>query len=249
MRIDPADDCTFWFTSEYIPSNGTFNWHTRIASFKFNSCGSAPTPDFTIGATPSSQTVTQGNGTSYTVNVGSLGGFSNDVALTVSGLPNGAGGSFTVTPVHGSGSSTLNVTTNASTTPAGSYTVTITGTSGATVHSTQVTLVVQSVSPPPQPDFTLTANPTTTQTISARQSTAFTITVNKVNGFNSAVSFSVSGLPPRTSASFNPSSSATGTTLTVKANPNAKTTSATTVTITGTSGALTHTTTVSIAIQ
>jgi len=38
MGIDPSDDCTFWYTNEYIPSNGTFNWKTRIGSFKFPSC-------------------------------------------------------------------------------------------------------------------------------------------------------------------------------------------------------------------
>ena len=38
MAIDPVDDCTFWYANEYIASNGTFNWHTRLASFKFPSC-------------------------------------------------------------------------------------------------------------------------------------------------------------------------------------------------------------------
>ena len=38
MTVDPADDCTFWFTSEYLKTNGTFNWSTRIASFKFPGC-------------------------------------------------------------------------------------------------------------------------------------------------------------------------------------------------------------------
>jgi hypothetical protein len=38
MAVDPTDDCTFWYTNEYIPSNGTFNWKTRIASFKFPGC-------------------------------------------------------------------------------------------------------------------------------------------------------------------------------------------------------------------
>ncbi len=38
LSIDPADDCTFWYTQEYAAANGTFNWKTRIASFKFNSC-------------------------------------------------------------------------------------------------------------------------------------------------------------------------------------------------------------------
>jgi hypothetical protein len=35
MNVDPADDCTFWFTSEYTASN----WATRVASFKFEACG------------------------------------------------------------------------------------------------------------------------------------------------------------------------------------------------------------------
>ena len=38
MSIDPGNDCTFFYTTEYIPSNGSFNWHTRVASFKFPSC-------------------------------------------------------------------------------------------------------------------------------------------------------------------------------------------------------------------
>jgi hypothetical protein len=38
VSIDPIDDCTFWYANEYIPSNGIFNWHTRLNSFKFTSC-------------------------------------------------------------------------------------------------------------------------------------------------------------------------------------------------------------------
>jgi hypothetical protein len=38
MTVDPADDCTFWYTSEYLKSSGTFNWSTKIASFKFPGC-------------------------------------------------------------------------------------------------------------------------------------------------------------------------------------------------------------------
>ena len=36
MSVDPTDDQTFWFTSEYMTTTGSFNWHTRIASFKFS---------------------------------------------------------------------------------------------------------------------------------------------------------------------------------------------------------------------
>jgi hypothetical protein len=38
MSVDPKDDCTFWYTQEYYVTSGSFNWSTRIISFKFNSC-------------------------------------------------------------------------------------------------------------------------------------------------------------------------------------------------------------------
>ncbi len=38
MSVDPVDDCTMWYTTEYLKASGTFNWSTRIASFKFPSC-------------------------------------------------------------------------------------------------------------------------------------------------------------------------------------------------------------------
>jgi hypothetical protein len=38
MSLDPVDDCTFWYTQEYYAATGSFNWATRIGSFKFNTC-------------------------------------------------------------------------------------------------------------------------------------------------------------------------------------------------------------------
>ncbi len=38
MSVDPTDDCTFWYTNEYLKSSGNNNWSTRIASFRFSSC-------------------------------------------------------------------------------------------------------------------------------------------------------------------------------------------------------------------
>jgi len=38
MSVDPIDDCTFWYTNEYLTYNGTFNWSTRVASFRFPTC-------------------------------------------------------------------------------------------------------------------------------------------------------------------------------------------------------------------
>jgi len=48
ISVDPVDDCTFWLTNEYMPSNGAAPWKTRIGAFKFASC-----------TTPTASTVSQ----------------------------------------------------------------------------------------------------------------------------------------------------------------------------------------------
>jgi HYDIN/CFA65/VesB family protein len=52
MTVDPVDDCTFWYTQEYIRTTGSFNWNTRIANFKFPNCGGGSNPPaVTLSAT------------------------------------------------------------------------------------------------------------------------------------------------------------------------------------------------------
>ncbi len=46
MNVDPVDDCTFWYTQEYLKTYGTWNWSTRINSFSFPNC--TGTPEFTL---------------------------------------------------------------------------------------------------------------------------------------------------------------------------------------------------------
>src|SRR5436309_2652195 len=99
MSIDPSDDCTFWYTTEYIPANGTFNWHTRIGSFKFPSCGAAATNDFSISASPATVTVTTGNSGTSTISTALVSGAAETVTLSVSGVPAGASASFSPTSV------------------------------------------------------------------------------------------------------------------------------------------------------
>ena len=43
MAVDPTDDCTFWFTAEYVGEPAPFFEYTRIGAFKFPSCTSGPT--------------------------------------------------------------------------------------------------------------------------------------------------------------------------------------------------------------
>lgn len=42
MAVDPSDDCTFWYTGEYIGAPSPFFEYSRIGSFRFPSCTSGP---------------------------------------------------------------------------------------------------------------------------------------------------------------------------------------------------------------
>ncbi|MBU6411157.1 MAG: RICIN domain-containing protein, partial [Verrucomicrobia bacterium] len=98
-------------------------------------------PGFSLSASPASQSVTAGNGTNYTINVGAINGFSGAVSLSVGGLPAGATATLSPTSVAVPGSSTLTITTSSST-PTGSHAILVTGVSGSLTNSTSATLVV-----------------------------------------------------------------------------------------------------------
>lgn len=98
--------------------------------------------DFTLGASPASATVLRGQTATYTIPVGSVGGFAGAVSLSVAGLPAGASATFGTSPVAAPGGSTLRVRTTSST-PRATYTVVVTGVAGALVHQIPVTLTVR----------------------------------------------------------------------------------------------------------
>lgn len=222
---------------DYVTGLGVINFNAFVTT------QSSTTPDFTISATPSSQTVVQGSGASYTVNTSALNGFTGSVGLTISGLPTGAGATFTPGSVTAGGSSTLAVTTAAST-PTGTYTLTITGTSGTLVHTTTVTLVVNSVNPP---DFTFVASPSS-RTVTRGNSTTYTITVTAVNGFAGTVTLSQTGAP--STVTFSPTTIAGHGTSTVTVTTRRNTTRKTySIVLKGVSGSLSHTATVSLVVQ
>lgn len=201
-----------------------------------------PSQDFALSASPASQTVTQGNGTSYTVTVTPLNNYNGTVALTV-GCPSGATCAFSSNPVS-AGPSTLTVTTTGST-PTGSSTLMVTGTDGTLTHSTSVTLVVNAV---PGADFSVSASPTS-RIVTRTSSTAYTVTVSALNGFTGSVNLSVSGCPSGATCTFSPNPVSAGTsTLTVTTTSSAQV-GTRTLTITGTSGSLTHATSVTLQVK
>jgi hypothetical protein len=194
------------------------------------------TPDFAIAASPASRTITQGAPASYTVTVTAVGGFSGVVSLGASGLGAGASGSFSPASVTGGGTATFTVTTTPSA-ATGSFPLTITGTSGVLTHSTPVTLVVN---PAPAGDFSLSISPPSATAYRGRTPARYTVNITRTGGFAGAVSFTVSGTPANTSASFSPNpSTTTSSTLSISAT-GAAIRGQYTVTVTGTSGGLTH---------
>jgi parallel beta-helix repeat protein len=102
--------------------------------------------DFSITASPTSLTVAQGSSGSSTIAVTSLNGFEQLVFFQVSGVPSGIAPSlnlqFVVPPAGGSETSTLTVSISSTAMP-GSYSVTVTGTSGTLVHDVTVSLQIK----------------------------------------------------------------------------------------------------------
>lgn len=105
--------------------------------------------DFTGSVTPTSQTVFAGNSALYNIvlfPVGTLP-FGHIVTLSLSGLPAGVTAilsNSTINPdLHNVNSSSVLTLTTSSSTPVGSYTLTLTGTGGGVTHSTGIRLTVQ----------------------------------------------------------------------------------------------------------
>ncbi len=155
LTVDPVDDSTFWFTSEYYATTGTYNWRTRIGSFKIASGSPTPTPtptatpsatptptatpsatptptpapNYTLTISPSSRSVNRSGGTvTYTVQITQSNGFNSPVTLSVSALPPGVTASFSPNPATTSSTLSVNV---ASSTAKGTYNFTVTGTGGS----------------------------------------------------------------------------------------------------------------------
>ena len=98
-------------------------------------------PDFTLGVSPTLNSVTLGANAPYAITVTGGTAFVGNVSLSVSGLPAGATALFNPTTITNSGSSTMTVSTG--TVPTGSYSLTVTATTGVLTHSETVSLVIE----------------------------------------------------------------------------------------------------------
>jgi len=240
MSVDPADGCTFWYANEYIPTTGTFNWRTRIGTFRLPNCG-VPN-DFSISANPTSLSLVQGQSGTSTISTAVTSGSAQTVSLSASGFPAGATASFNPTSVTAGGNSTL--TLSAGSAAAGTYTVTVTGTGTSANHSTTVSLTVNA--PPPPNDFSISANPTSLSLVQGQSGTSAISTV-LTSGSAETVNLTATGTPAGATASLSPTSVTTGGGSTLTVGAGTATPGTYTLTVTGTASA-THSTTVSLTI-
>jgi hypothetical protein len=146
MSVDPVDQCTFYFTSEYYATTAAASWRTRVCSFKFEDCGE---PDFAL-VTDSPKRVEMcaigATDPQWDLRAGVLNGFSGPVSLTANNVPGGAVASYSVNPLTAPGNSLLTLTGGAAL-PSGEYAFSVDGTSGALTRSLSLELGVSSAAP------------------------------------------------------------------------------------------------------
>src|SRR5205807_2272247 len=240
MAIDPSDDCTFWYTNEYLSSNGAFNWKTRIASFKLPGCGASAGNDFSISASPTSLSLVQGTSGSISISTAVTSGTAGTVSLAVSGVPSGASAALNPGSVTAGGSATLNV--SAGSAAAGTYTLTVTGTEGSVTHPTTVQLTVTA----PNPNFTISASP---GSLSLVQGTSGSSTISAPEGASrDTINLAVSDPPSGASASVAPTSICAVGSATLHVSAVCASTALFRSTVTGTEGSVTHPTAVQLTV-
>ena len=165
-------------------------------------------------------TVTQGGSGANTITATLTAGTTQSVSFSASGLPSGASASFSLTSCNPTCSTTLTIST-AATTPTGTFSITVTGsTSPTAVPVTRTTTFNLVVNAP----FSYSLTNSGGISVIAGASGASTITATLTSGATQAVSFSASGLPSGATAGFsvgacNPTCSTVLTITTTAATP------------------------------
>ena len=192
--------------------------------------------NFSMSAAPTTLPLTTaGNGGTSSIAVSALNGFNAVTNLSVvipgapSSAPVGLTASLSATSIAAGGAPVTLTVGTTSETPGGIYVIAVVGTSGGLTQTAYVTVEL--------PAFVgLAIAPAAGISVNQSGTTAATVTITGINGFNGAVNLAASGLPNGVTASFATVNSTTST-VTLSASATAVLTGAgnpTAVTITGT---------------
>jgi hypothetical protein len=148
-----------------------------------------PGQDFSIATVPSTLTVTAGGSTSFAVSITGENGFSDSVAVTLSGLPAGVTTSPASPIIVAAGGSQAVTLSLPPTVSAGNFTLTASGTSAALTHTATLALTVDPVA-----DFNIVLSGAAL-TVNAGFSSSFTVSITAQGGFAGSVAVTLAGLP------------------------------------------------------
>jgi hypothetical protein len=202
-----------------------------------------PAHDFAVSVAETNASVVQGHETQFHITITRGTGFTAGVSLAVSGLPAGTQGVWTPSQ-NTNNNRVLTVYAGANAT-VGTFTLTFTAKGSNLTHTTTAQLTV--VAAAPTPGFSLAATPANLN-LQAGTSGSFTITITR-RLFILPITFTVTGLPSATTATFVPVTTG-GSTVTLNLS-----TSLTTplgsddLVVTGTSGSFTATTTAHLTVS
>jgi hypothetical protein len=197
MSIDPIDDCTFWYTAEYIPELGRRNWKTRVVTFQLPGCASAP--DFAVWLAPSRSSLVQSGTASFTVMTAPLRAAAAARTIQLAVSPPGNGMVATVTPavITPGQAATIAVVSNG-TSAIGESQFTLSATADA------ITLTAGAAVAVIDRDFAISVEKPST-ILSTTGTTDVRIFLTPLFGDPETVLFSASGLPRGVNAIFDPS--------------------------------------------
>lgn len=209
--------------------------------------------NFSMSMSPATLSLTAGGGGTSSVSLKALNGFdaATNLAVVIPGsgspsyAPAGLSANLSAPSISAGGGSVVLTVSTTSSTPGGTYVIAIVGTSGSLTQTAFVTVEL--------PAFVgVSATPTGGVSLNQGSTAAATVTSTVINGFNSAITYSATGLPTGVTASFT-SVNATTSTLTFSASATASLTGSAkpiAVTISGTAaGSSPQSTTVSLFIN
>jgi len=138
MTVDPVDQCTFFYTNEYIPTNGSFNWATRVSTYKFSACVPAPAWGTVTGTVISSPSDVPLSGVLVTLNNGYAGATNANGVYSILVPP----GAYTVTAADAARNCTnaSPPSANVTVTSGGTVTQNFSMTGGSNLESNAVTI-------------------------------------------------------------------------------------------------------------
>ncbi|MFL6301006.1 MAG: FG-GAP-like repeat-containing protein [Terriglobales bacterium] len=162
--------------------------------------------DFSVTASSAKVMTNVGTSINDTILIKGLNGFTGNIPLTCAIVGEPAGMGCTLSNVNPAATSTgtnvfATITSSAASTPAGSYSVQVTGTTGAGSHTAQFTVEIK--------DFALEVAPSSQSIGNTGGTLNYTGTLTALNGFVTSVTLScVNPQPPGITCAFGPSNTA-----------------------------------------